>query len=87
MKTMKGWISTGLAIGIFASGVAQVNAGIVVGNLSSSDSKTGCVETTKVDWGIIVGNLTGIIVGNFTGIIVGNATEQVKTDCAIIVGN
>ncbi len=88
MNTIKGWISTTVLLSVLSLTTTSVNAGIIVGNLGSSDQKALCKDlTSKLDWGIIVGNVTGIIVGNLTGIIVGNFAELPKDNCGIIVGN
>ena len=93
MKTLKGWIPTGvlMAIVLFGSTVAKAD-GIIVN--FGDDQRQPCTVDTKgenVDNGIIV-NLTGIIV-NFTGIIVnlidtGDSKEVANTpveNCGIIV--
>lgn len=47
-------------------------------------------ETSKLDWGIIIGgNLTGIIIGgNFAGIIIGGnlSSDTPVINCGIIIG-
>ena len=86
MNTLKGWISTTFILCTLVSVSVSVNAGIIVGNVAPIDQNVPC-ESTKTDWGIIVGNFTGIIVGNLTGIIVGNVANFPEKDCGIIVGN
>lgn len=75
------------------------NGGIIVagfGSSTDSKEKNPCVETVKVDNGIIVAGLadgiivagfagTGIIVAGLTGIIVAGATDTPPVNCGIIV--
>ncbi len=88
MNTLKGWISTTFLLVAISMTATSARAGIIVGNVLSTDQTVPCTDQTgKIDWGIIVGNLTGIIVGNLTGIIVGNGTDVPNQSCGIIVGN
>jgi hypothetical protein len=65
--------------------VSPTFAGIIITN-TKDDGSTTCTETTKVDSGIIITNLTGIIITNLTGIIITNATDE-PTNCGIIITN
>lgn len=75
------------------------NGGIIVAGFAgdtNSKEKNPCVETVKVDNGIIVAGLadgiivagfagTGIIVAGLTGIIVAGAVDTPPVNCGIIV--
>ncbi len=87
MNKTRGWITTTFLAMILTISAGTVEAGIIVGNRSTDVVKPCTGTSEKLDWGIIVGNITGIIVGNLTGIIVGNANDTATVDCGIIVGN
>jgi hypothetical protein len=90
MKKLKGWISTTvLPVALIAVMSSSASAGILVGNISGGQPSAGeCSErSVKLDWGILVGNVTGILVGNLTGILVGNLNDIPVEDCTVTVGN
>ena len=90
MRTLKGWILTGIMLTAMA-GSAAADPGIIYG-FAAGDTTTRTTTTTKTtdpctttnsDSGIIYG-LTGIIYG-FTGIIVTDFSSKDTVNCGIIV--
>ena len=94
MKTLKGWITTSfLAITLIVS-TMPANAGVIIGggdltttidNCTASSTKVG-----KLDFGVIIGGLTGVIIGGFTGVIFGGGFTDTDTtstqNCGVIIG-
>lgn len=71
--------------------------GIVIGGKVKAEQTTksnGCVQTSKTNAGILVGELTGIVIGGFTGIVIGGftgiviggATGNGQMNCGIVIG-
>ena len=101
MTKLRGYIPTTLMIATLMFGATAANAGIIVGDRTSSATKdTNPCEETKTDYtsmglletvatfaktGIIVGDRNGIIVGDRSGIIVGD--RSTNDTCGIIVGD
>lgn len=89
MKTLKGWISLTLVLGmLLLPGTA--NAGIIVTGLEACTEPANEKAYGKIEklGGIIVTGLTGIIVTGFTGIIVTGLLEKDTNEnenCGIIV--
>jgi hypothetical protein len=88
MRTLKGWILTGILLTTMLVGSAVANDGIIYGS-GFAPTDTTTTNTCKVDqpvksdFGIIYG-LTGIIYG-FTGIIVTDFSSKEPVNCGIIV--
>ena len=101
MKTIKGWIPTGILTATLLFTSISANAGIITAGFSSGDGTTSTDPCkvdqsvdTKTDYtGIITAGFTGIITAGFTGIITAGYTGIIVTDlsskepvnCGIIV--
>lgn len=89
MRTLKGWILTGILLTSIFAGSAFANDGIIYGLKAEPTTTTSdpCTvdQKVKVDYGIIYG-LTGIIYGfTGTGIIVTDISSKEPVNCGIIV--
>jgi len=90
MRTLKGWILTGIILTAMA-GSAAADPGIIYGFAAGDGTATTKTTdpckvdstTSKLDSGIIYG-FTGIIYG-FTGIIVTDFNSKDTVNCGIIV--
>lgn len=100
MTKLRGYIPTTLMIATLMFGATAANAGIIVGDRTSSTKDSNPCAETKTDYsfmglvetfatfaktGIIVGDRNGIIVGDRNGIIVGDRGSN--DTCGIIVGD
>jgi hypothetical protein len=82
MKTIKGWIPTGILTATLLLSATAANAGVITGGLTTDPSDPCTVDqqvsrrvpNQKLDWGVITGGLTGVITGGFTGVITGGFT-------------
>lgn len=91
MTKLRGYIPTMLMLVTLMFGATAANAGIIVGDRTSSTEDTNTCEETSKEFSFkgLFGAAatflkTGIIVGDRTGIIVGD--RQTAT-CGIIVGD
>jgi hypothetical protein len=63
--------------------------GVIIGGLGQTQDN--CTATTtkvaKMDFGVIIGGLTGVIIGGFTGVIIGGIVATPPTqNCGVIIG-
>ena len=68
MKTLKGWIPTGVLMGSMIFGTTAIANASVVYGLASEDNQP-CTITEKDDFGVVYG-FTGVVYG-FTGVVYG----------------
>jgi len=99
MTKLRGYIPTTLMLATLLFGATAANAGIIIGDRSSSTKDTNSCESKTeltfkgvieeavgfVKTGIIIGDRMGIIIGDRTGIIIGDRTSQ--DTCGIIIGD
>lgn len=101
MTKLRGYIPTTLMIATLMFGATAVNAGIIIGDRTSSATKdaNSCEETktefsfaglletaaTFAKTGIIIGDRNGIIIGDRNGIIIGDRGSN--DTCGIIIGD
>lgn len=97
MKTIKGWIPTGILTATLLVSATAANAGVITGGLTTDPTDPCTVEKKvdqKMDWGVITGGLTGVITGGLAGVITGGLTGIIVTDyksddpvnCGVITG-
>jgi hypothetical protein len=92
MKTIKGWIPTGILTAALLVSATAANAGVITGGLTT-DPTDPCTADQKIDYkkidsgvitggitGVITGGLTGVITGGFTGVITGGFTGIIVVD-------
>jgi hypothetical protein len=88
MRTLKGWITTTCLLAMLLVSTMTANAGIIIGGELTDQQCTSLptARVAKLDFGLIIGGLTGIIFGG-TGIIIGGGLVDVPTqNCGIIIG-
>lgn len=84
MRTLKGWITTTCLVAMLMLSTTAAKAdGVIIGGRDTSPC-TAPVKV-KVDYGVIIGGLTGVIIGGFTGVIIGGLTDT-PVDCGVIIG-
>ncbi len=67
----------------------HANGGVIIGGIASTHDNCTAESTklTKLDYGVIIGGLTGVIIGGLTGVIIGGLNYETPTqNCGVIIG-
>jgi hypothetical protein len=89
MKNLRNLLTTIAFVAVLMISAPTAKAGILMSDLTDGDTRP-CTETkvesTKIDWGVIVQGFTGVIVQGFTGVIVQGVTNT-QVDCGILMSD